>query len=377
MGHESILRQVALVSHGTKFLRNELALEEWYRHGIFFGARLQFRQLADNALLADDFTLWLGILLGSGAVRLSLHALAEFDMSMSHAMRGGDYAVVAHFADHYQIWAVGEERAAWRESALLSGEATQRFPEFPDATGYGGDLDSYWSVTQVQGKLDVPDTDWRELAAAIAADLEVAIPSSQLPAGPYIVPMAGQPSWAQLPLFPSSKAASLAHALLATLCWEQAKFANDTHPKNEDSYYRHLDKEGAAQADAWGTRLDKWVIEVRLRCANEYRGSDALHGITPPAPVQTPARPAGNSHAAVRTGSDMRPKGKERTSHAGDLNTQPATLDGKWTHRIVLVVLIAVSSLMILSFANIIARFPWLSILIGLPCALYVKFKKE
>ena len=56
MHQESIFRQVALVSYGTKFLSDKLALENWYQHGIFFGARLQFRALADNALLADDFS---------------------------------------------------------------------------------------------------------------------------------------------------------------------------------------------------------------------------------------------------------------------------------------------------------------------------------
>lgn len=363
MRHESILRQVALVSYGTQFLRGDLALEEWYRHGVFFDARLQFRALADNALLADDFTWWLGILRHSGAVRLSLHRLAEFELDWPRAVHGGDYALVAHYADRHQVWVVGEERAAWREHPLLLDDANQTFPRFPDATGYGGDLDSYCCVQERPGQLDVPATDWPQLTTAIATDLEIAIPSNQVPAGPLFVAVPEDASWARLPLFPFSKAASSAHRLLATLYREQAQFANDTHPKNEGSVYKSLDDAGAAQADEWSARLDRWVIDVGLRCANECREPALMHrGITRPeipteqAFLQTPAG------VAPRTQQPEKPLAEQ------------AKPDGKWISRIVFVVVIVVASLLILSIANIIAGFPWLALLLGLPCALYAKY---
>lgn len=46
--------------------------------------RLQFRDL-DNALLADDFTLWLEILKASVPMRLSLHLAGQFDIDLPRA----------------------------------------------------------------------------------------------------------------------------------------------------------------------------------------------------------------------------------------------------------------------------------------------------
>lgn len=371
MRHESILRHVALASYGTQFLRGELALEEWYRHGVFFDARLQFRALADNALLADDFTWWLGILHHSGAVRLSLHRLAEFELSVPRAMHGGDYAMVVHYADRHQVWIVGEERAAWREHPLLPDDANQTSPIFPDATGYGGDLDSYWCVEERPGKLELPDTKWPQLTAAIAADLDITIPSSQVPAGPLFVAVPEDASWARLPLFPFSKSASVAHRLLATLYREQAQFANDTHPKNEGSVYKSLDDAGAAQADEWSARLDRWVIDVELRCANECSEPALMHrGITRPEMRKEDAFSEMPAGVAQRTQQQAKPL-------AEPINAEQPKPDGKWISRIVFVVVIVVASLLILSIANIIAGFPWLALLLGLPCALYANYKNQ
>lgn len=70
--NHQLFRAVALTSYGTGCLRGDLPLEDWLRHGVFFQARFQFRSPDHNALLADDFTLWLGNLARSGATRLSL-----------------------------------------------------------------------------------------------------------------------------------------------------------------------------------------------------------------------------------------------------------------------------------------------------------------
>lgn len=160
-------------------LRNKLALEDWYRHGIFFGARLQFR-----------------------------------------------------------------ERAAWREHPLLPEAA--RYPAFPDATHWGGELDSYWRIAGRPGTLDVPDTNWTQLAAAITADLAIRVPSSLVPAGPVFLSGPEPESWAKFPQFPKSSVAAPAHHLLATLYREQVQLSNGMNPKNEDNHYQNLDAVRAA-----------------------------------------------------------------------------------------------------------------------------------
>jgi hypothetical protein len=269
--HEFIHRQVALVSYGTKFLRGELALEDWHRHGIFRDARLQFRRLADNVLLADDFTLWLGILKQSGATRLSLHLAAGLGVAEPRVEHGGDYVVVAHSAEHYQLWAVGKERSAWAEHPLMPNDEHQMTPVFPDAAYYGGELDSYWCVAEQPGVLEVPKTHWDELVAAVRKDLDINLASNHVPAGLFFGYVSEQPAWAKLPLFPSSKIAYQAHRLLATLDRERSIFDNDMNPKNDGGDYYQLDQKGLEEKYSWGQRLDSWIIEVQLRCANEYR----------------------------------------------------------------------------------------------------------
>lgn len=183
---ESNQRQIALVSYGTQYLRHGLALDDWYRHGIFFGARLQFRERDGNALLADDFTWWLGILRQAGAQRLSLHRLAQFDMASPSVMQDGQHAVVVHYRDHYEVWAVGTERPAWLEHPLLPD--VPGIPIFPDATHWGGAIDSYWRLGERPGQLEVAETDWKALARVIATDLDINLPSSHIPAGPLYLP---------------------------------------------------------------------------------------------------------------------------------------------------------------------------------------------
>lgn len=362
MRHALISRQVALVGYGTQFLRGHAALEDWYRHGIFFGTRLQFREPADNALLADDFTLWLGILRESGATRLSLHLCSQFGLATERVTRGGQYAIAVHYADRHEIWIVGEERAAWLAHPLLPGEAG--FPTFPDATHWGGELDSYWRIAERPGALDVPDTNWKQLAAAIAADLQIHVPSSLVPAGPFVLSGREPESWATFPLFPKSSVAAPAHHLLATLDWEQARYSNEMNPKNEGGAYKHLDDEGAVNMENWGRRLDSWLIEAQLRCANECRASIFLDRATPLARLHTPVEVPAYAGTPQAAGEARPPR------------TAPATGAGKWTDRVAFVVAVAAGSLFMLACANIIARFPWLSVLIGLPYGLYVKYKR-
>gem|GEM_PF-1388131 len=390
---------MALVSYGTQFLRGHVELEDWYRHGVFFGARLQFREPDGNALLADDFTWWLGILRQSGALRLSLHLPAEFGLGAERATGGGAYAVAVHFADRHEIWIVGEERAAWLEHPLLPDDG--HYPAFPDATYWGGELDSYWRIAERPGRLEVPETNWKQLAAAIADDLDIRVPSSLVPAGPLFVPGGEPESWAKLPLFARSAAAAPAHHLLATLYAEQARLSNEMNPKNENSAYQHMDAAGAVALENWGRRLDSWTIEAELRCANECRDSATFEAAAPltrlhrpvevalpdqPLPDQSPLEPsppgqsppAGNAGraepgvppAASSSGMPFRvtPSGGPAAGSGGA---------GKWRDRLAFAIAMAAGCLFVVACAHIIVRFPWLAILIGLPYALYVRYKQR
>ena len=364
MQSESTHRQIALVSYGTQCLRGQLALDDCYRHGIFFGSRLQFRALDGNTLLADDFTWWLGILKESGAVRLSLHLLAEFGIASPAVIDYGDYAVVAHFRDRHQIWAVGVERPAWRDHPLVPD--VPGIPIFPDATHWGGQIDSYWCVDERGGTLEVPETNWKAFAHSIAADLEITMPSSLAQPGPVILPSTPPAAWARFALFPSGSATVLAHGVLGSLYREQAKFGNDTHFKNDSSYYQGLDAAAAAKVDDWGRRLDGWVVEAELRCANECRQSH--DGI--PLPL-----PPGAATPAAR-GKEVKPPRQGRTPQAPEY-ADPVTPPGrKWLRRIVFVVVLAVVCLLLLAFAHIVATWPWLSVIIGLPFAVYAVYVK-
>lgn len=354
MRHESILRQVALVSYGTQFLRKEIELEDWYRHGVFFETRLQFRDPAD-ALLADDFTLWLDILRKSGATRLSLHLPGEFEINLSRAWRGGDYAVVAHFADRHEIWAVGTELPAWSNHPLLSED--QRIP---DSTSWGGTIDTYWCVQERPGQLEVADTNWADLTAAIAMDLDLVIPTGSGPAAPFYVPVSRDSSWARFALFAVSGASAQAHRLLTTLDSEQATFANDTHPKNENSHYHHMSEADASEMMRRGARLRSWLTEVLLRCANECRTSALSRKGAPLVRLHEP--PPGFERGAAAPETD-----------AGAKVEKP---EGKWIARIGAVIGFAALCLFVVAIANVIARFPWLSVLIGLPWALYLKYRR-
>lgn len=355
MDQDLIRRQVALVSYGSSFLRKELALEDWYRHGIFFGARLQFRELAGNALLADDFTQWLAILAQGGARRLSLHDAAVLGVETPQALERCSQVVAVHYADRYQFWAVGKEAAR--------RDAGDQY--VPNAASYGGDVDCYLCVDERQGQLEVPPTDWKKLATAIAADLDIPVPSGSIPAAPFYADSRRSEEWARMPLFVAKGADSLAHRILATLDDEQGKFANDTNPKNDNSPYQHLDEEGAEAFLHWGRRLDSWIGEVQLRAANIDHGTagawrDApLSRLQPPPPPRQPV-------PAEASGQPFEPMPVAEA-------TPPA--QRKWVGRLGLVAGIGALSLFILALAKVIGFFPWLAVLFALPWALYMHYK--
>jgi hypothetical protein len=351
---KTVERQIVLVSYGTQYLRGKIALDDWHRHGTLFNARLQFRALADNGLLADDFTLWLGILKAAGATRLSLHLAAAFEVDVARADKGGVYAVVVHFPDRHQIWVVGQEQATWLSHPLFPGEEGQGYPVFPDAACYGGPIDSYWWLEDRAGQLEVPDTDWKALARAIATDLESPVPSSLAPGGPYFGPLPHDVPWAKFPLFPSSNFTSLAHRIMSTLARMQSTFSNDTNPKNESNPYQFLDQEGAAKLTIWGRRLDSWMLEVQLRCANETRSFDLTGKNTPLARVHTAPPPHQN----------ITDDGAEEDASSPDVPAEQSasTSNSKWGGRIAFIVKVALGSLAMIFLARLVASYPWLAV---------------
>lgn len=355
------------MSYGTRFLRNENTLEDWYRHDVFHGARSVFRAGADNALLADDFTLWLSILKGAGALRLSLHPAAQFALRAPRDERCAGYAVVAHYADHYQIWIVGEERATWAgDAAFMAGEDVWHYVHAKGA----GAIDSYWSSEAMPGKLQVPATDWQALATAIGADLDRPMPSSLARVGPFVLHPSGDPARRKLPLFATSEGASLAQRVVASLDAEQGKFANDTHPKNEGNLFNYLNEQEAARLTEWGERLDSWMIEALIRGAND--GADAgvndrngLFGrLHPP--------PGDGANEVAADVDDVKAVAAPLPQAA---HQPPAT--GKWMERIALAIAIAAFTLFVVAIAHVIAAFPWLAFLIGLPFALHLHYKRK
>lgn len=361
MLNKSLMRQVALVSYGTQYLRDEILLDDWYRHGVFFEARIQFRSLGDNTLLADDFTWWLGILKLSGATRLTLHLAKQFEIGLPHPFNGDEFAVVVHYPDRYQIWAIGKEQAQWRNHRLIKTEEAVTFPRFPDAAYYGGDLDGYWCTGDRLGSLQVPDTNWKKLGQDIATDLKIDFPNS-VSSGPYIV--RAEPDWAKLPLFPFGSAAT-AHRILATLDKEAAQFSNDMNPKNENSIRRNTE-EFAAQ---WGERLESWIVEVALRCANHVTRLSSLE-MASDERVYTvaPVQPATSEHEEINVDPSFQ--------NDAATSRNPAS-ESKWGRYLGTLFATAVWSLFVLALANIIVAWPWLAVFIGLPLFLGIKWRKD
>lgn len=346
-------RQVALVSYGTLFLRGELALDDWCRHGVFFGSRLLFRAPAGNILLADDFTLWLLELKRTGASRLSLH-----DAGTQSDGDADSLAIAVHYPAHYQLWTVSPEAPAWRQTGALPDDAG---PACSDAAIYGGDIDTCWRGVEQAGQLAVPVTDWHALAATIATDIGLPDAGEGMTDQGFCPDLPAHAAWARMPLFPLTPETLPAHRLLATLEQERAAIDNDAHPKNEGSAYWQLDAAGADAADARSRRLDGWLIDVQRRCANTIatavgtgRGSaDAGPRAAPPSGGQRPM--------------------PSNTRDGGALPV-PAT---RWIRRAGFLLAWAAACLFIVALAHAIVAFPWLAVVLALPVGLYPAYRQR
>lgn len=350
---------MALVSYGTQFLRDECTLEDWCRHNVFGQAHLQFRDPANNGLLADDFTLWLCVLQASGATQLSLHLADDFKIDLSPARQDGDCVIAVHFAEHYEVWMSGTELSAWLTHPLLPLQNGR--PTFPHAIPWGCDLDTYWLAEKKHGTLAVPDTNWSAITKAIAEDLDISIPTAAHPAQPFILSASRNGYGENLPLFPMTEASVPAHSLLTVLESKLASFKHDTHPKNEGNLYFQLSDAKAEELGRWAGRLESWIIDIRLRCANEYRRSSSPENGTPLVRLHAPP-------------PDFE---RDAATPEEDAGAKPEKPEGKWVGRIGWVIALIVLCLLVLALSNIIARFPWLAVLIALPWMLYIKYRKD
>jgi hypothetical protein len=380
LNDDIVMRQVALVSYGNKYLRDELTLEQFFRHGVFFGHRLLFRSADDNALLADDFTLWLGILQGLGARRLSLHRVNEFNIKAGGAPCKGELVIAVHYADYYELWLGGEENAAWWSHPQLPEGDYQLGSACPPAAAYGGDIDSYWCVHRIEGKLTVPESDWNAVAADIRQELGLNYSSSQT--GPFFVNKYDAPDWTKFPLFPYAANRPVPHRLMALLTAAQGEYANNANPKNENSPFQHMSYEEVSER---GQRLDKWTRDVQLRCANEFRLKDTVARAADAVPEMNAAPLSRKARAKQQVQSKPQSKAQSK----GDRQAEAALAIGKgadprdyeepssktdessWTRAAVFMLVLCVISLLVLALSNLIATHAWLSLLFGLPFALY------
>ena len=350
---------MALVSYGTQFLRDEYTLEDWCRHNVFGRARLQFRDPANNGLLADDFTLWLCVLKASGATRLSLHLADDFKVGLSPARQDSGCVIAVHFAQHYEVWMAGTEPSAWLTHPQLPLQNGR--PTFPHAIPLGCALDTYWLAEKMRGALAVPDTNWSAITKAIVEDLDISIPTAAHPAQPFSLSASRNGNGKNLPLFPMTEASAQAHLLLTVLESKLASFKHDTHPKNEGNLYFQLSDAKAEELRRWAARLESWITEVRLRCANEYRASSSPES----------GKPLVRLHAPPLAFE------RDAATPEEDAGVKPEKPDRKWVGSIGWVVALIVLCLLVLALSNIIARFPWLSVLIALPWMLYIRYRKD
>lgn len=286
MGHSTTLHQITLVSYGTRFLRGDIALAAFARHGVFEGKPREFRDGGNPRLPVDDFTLWLEMLRERGAQRLSLHLIASLPIGEQPDTYPWERALVVHFAGHCQVW-----RCCSHDSGL----------------------DVYWPVQTVAGPLEVPLTNWTALMSAVRKDLD--IPANCPPSKPFFGHWWDQPETSKLPVFPYASTLYLPHQLMEMLGMQREQIKNVLISKNENSYYHHLSPEEAAKVDDWAERLHCWIGEVELRCANEFRAADVraddapLARMFPPPPPAPPRQiqPAPAPLAPSAAGADLPP----------------------------------------------------------------------
>lgn len=108
---------LTFVSYGNDYLKHGLALSEFRNHSIFFQHTCQFRDLKQQHLLAQHFTVWLEGLKRQGCTQLSLHSaellLNEANPNPNVELLAYSHFIVSHHADQRYAWICGQELAEW------------------------------------------------------------------------------------------------------------------------------------------------------------------------------------------------------------------------------------------------------------------------
>ena len=374
MRSDPALRQAALASYGTLYLRDLIELEQWYRHGIFWEARFQFRD-ASGRLVADDFTNWIGALRERGALRLSVHARPA-KLPDHLRVKWSSWVLIAHYPNRHHVWALGDESVEMIEGDITRPVESPYFPKFPDAAYYAGAVDSYWLVSEDEGVPDVPVTEWRSYSKALLDELTKAtyrrVTHAKLPPyQPYHAEMRADSEWAQLPVIPASPDVPWPHQMLALLASERAQFDNDTATKNETSLYVAATKEVADELDAWSARIDEWRDDVLVRAANELDWQKL------PAERETTHATASSASSSQSVSDASTPESPPAIAYID--NTRQLAKEAR-QHRSVnafgWMAAFAVIAVMIIAIAKVIAAFPWAAVIIALPIMLAVKNRK-
>jgi hypothetical protein len=266
-------RQVALCAWGSQFLAGHNDLESWYRHGIFWDARQQFKQLNEPRLLADDFTAWLCWLKHRGATRLTLHwASSAAHLPNIAGIQWGRWLMGAHFSNSCELWALALETPL-TDSYFDGVDSQLKDMASKPAAYYAGDIDCYVCIDTVLGFPEIAPINWTQTANHLQAALFA--PNSRRseawpPApGLLILGHRADSEWANLPILPPSATTTLPNTLLLLLQIEHGRFANDTHCKNEGNLYAMANTQEAATIEQWGSTLDHWLDTVQLAAANE------------------------------------------------------------------------------------------------------------
>ncbi|WP_445116440.1 hypothetical protein [Acinetobacter sp. WZC-1] len=132
-------QQLALVTYGNAFLRQNLSLNQWHRHAIFNRHVLAFRDLLSQHLLAQHFQVWLEGLKQQGVSRISLHSSTilndEQNPNANVELLAFAHFIVSHQQQQKSAWILGKELAEWYNSeddfkAPLQQQSTVRHETF-------------------------------------------------------------------------------------------------------------------------------------------------------------------------------------------------------------------------------------------------------
>lgn len=82
-------------------------------------------------------------------------------------------------------------------------------------------------------------------------------------------------------MFVYSAKPTLPHRLLRALCAHSHSTHYNIHPRNEQSDYPAMSEAQARALDTRLARVDSWIVELQLRCANEDRDVDVTREEAP------------------------------------------------------------------------------------------------